>query len=191
MDGIFFRLINEYLALLILAVAMSVLGAISVPIVNLTQDLPFQRILMMRSNKAVALARRLTMSDKMKRYTAWSALVLGSFLAVPNVVMSQESVLHVSMNHAKILRLDRPVNKVIIGNAEVADVTVADSTTVVLTGKNFGSTNLVLLDADGNAIADERILVSVDEADTVRVFRQTDRVVLSCTPTCEPKSLKQ
>lgn len=131
------------------------------------------------------------MSDKTKRNAAWLALVSSCFLAGPNVVMSQESVLHVAMNHAKILRLDRPVNKAIIGNAEVADVTVADSTTVVLTGKNFGSTNLVLLDIDGNAIADERILVSNDEGDTVRVYRQTDRVVLSCTPTCEPKSVKQ
>jgi Flp pilus assembly secretin CpaC len=131
------------------------------------------------------------MSNKTKRNAAWLALVSSCFLAGPNVVMSQESVLHVAMNHAKILRLDRPVNKAIIGNAEVADVTVADSTTVVLTGKNFGSTNLVLLDIDGNAIADERILVSNDEGDTVRVYRQTDRVVLSCTPTCEPKSVKQ
>jgi Flp pilus assembly secretin CpaC len=131
------------------------------------------------------------MFDKTKRNAAWLAMVLGCFLVGPDIGMSQENVLQVSMNHAKILRLDRPVSKVIIGNAEVADVTVADSTTVVLTGKNFGSTNLVLLDADGNAIADERILVSVDEGDTVRVFRQTDRVVLSCTPTCEPKSTKQ
>jgi Flp pilus assembly secretin CpaC len=131
------------------------------------------------------------MFDKTKRNAAWLAMVFGCFLVGPDIGMSQENVLQVSMNHAKILRLDRPVSKVIIGNAEVADVTVADSTTVVLTGKNFGSTNLVLLDADGNAIADERILVSVDEGDTVRVFRQTDRVVLSCTPTCEPKSTKQ
>lgn len=101
-----------------------------------------------------------------------------------------ESGLNVTMNHAKVLRLDRPVSKVIIGNAEVADVTVADSMTVVLTGKNFGSTNLVLLDADGNAIADERISVSVDEADTVRLYRQADRVVLSCTPTCEQNTAK-
>ena len=36
------------------------------------------------------------------------------------------------------------------------------------------------------AIADERILVSTDEGNTVRVYRQTERTVLSCTPSCEP-----
>jgi hypothetical protein len=55
----------------------------------------------------------------------------------------------------------------------------------VLTGKAFGTTNLVLLDAEGNALLDERILVSIDEGNTVRMFRQTERTVLSCTPSCE------
>ncbi|MCO5732785.1 pilus assembly protein N-terminal domain-containing protein [Rhizobium sp. SSA_523] len=96
-----------------------------------------------------------------------------------------DGLLRVYMNQARVLKLDRPVAKVIIGNAEVADATVADPTTIVLTGRSFGATNLVLLDADGNAIADERILVSIDEGNTVRVFRQTSRTVLSCTPNCE------
>ncbi|MCP8896702.1 pilus assembly protein N-terminal domain-containing protein [Shinella daejeonensis] len=98
---------------------------------------------------------------------------------------AQEPMMRVYMDHARVLKLDRPVSKVIIGNADVADATVADSRTIVLTGRNFGTTNLVLLDADGNAIVDERILVSIDEGNTVRVFRQTSRSVLSCTPNCE------
>ena len=98
---------------------------------------------------------------------------------------AEEEMLRVYMDHARVLKLDRPVSKVIIGNAEVADATVADSNTIVLTGRSFGTTNLVLLDADGNAIVDERILVSIDEGNTVRVFRQTERTVLSCTPNCE------
>jgi Flp pilus assembly secretin CpaC len=70
----------------------------------------------------------------------------------------------------------------------VADATVADPTTIVLTGRSYGTTNLVLLDSEGNAVADERILVSIDEGNTVRVFRQTERSVLSCTPNCEQHS---
>jgi Flp pilus assembly secretin CpaC len=101
---------------------------------------------------------------------------------------AQDDMLRVSMNHARILRLDRPVSKVIVGNSKVADATVADATTIVLTGRSYGTTNIVLLDADGNAIVDERILVSIDEGNTVRVFRQTERTVLSCTPNCEQHS---
>jgi Flp pilus assembly secretin CpaC len=97
----------------------------------------------------------------------------------------ETDLLRVFMNHARVLRLDRPVSKVIVGNSNVADATVADPTTIVLTGRSFGTTNLVLLDSDGNAIADERVLVSIDEGNTVRVFRQTNRLILSCTPNCE------
>ena len=102
---------------------------------------------------------------------------------------AEDDILRVSMNHARVLRLDRAVSKVIVGNSKVADATVADATTIVLTGRSFGTTNLVLLDADGNPIVDERILVSIDEGNTVRVFRQTERTVLSCTPNCEQQSL--
>ncbi|WP_245440381.1 pilus assembly protein N-terminal domain-containing protein [Neorhizobium sp. T25_13] len=102
-----------------------------------------------------------------------------------SAAQDQEGLLRVFMNHARVLKLDRPVSKVIVGNSNVADATVADSTTIVLTGRSFGTTNLVLLDAEGNAIADERVLVSIDEGNTVRVFRQTERSILSCTPNCE------
>ncbi|MCO6187271.1 pilus assembly protein N-terminal domain-containing protein [Rhizobium sp. L1K21] len=103
-----------------------------------------------------------------------------------NVFAADNSdMVRVFMNHARILKLDRPVAKVIVGNSGVADATVADAETIVLTGRAYGTTNLVLLDAQGNAILDKRILVSIDEGNTVRVYRQTDRTVFSCTPNCE------
>nr|WP_314090898.1 pilus assembly protein N-terminal domain-containing protein [uncultured Shinella sp.] len=106
-------------------------------------------------------------------------------LPIAGTAVAEEPFMRVYMDHARVLRLDRPVSKVIVGNAKVADATVADARTIVLTGRSFGTTNIVLLDADGNAIVDERILVSIDEGNTVRVFRQTERSVLSCTPNCE------
>ena len=118
--------------------------------------------------------------------TVRTCIVLGALLgSVWPSHAQDDDLLRVFMNHARVLRLDRPVSKVIVGNAKVADATVADPTTIVLTGRSFGTTNLVLLDSDGNAIADERILVSIDEGNTVRVFRQTNRAILSCTPNCE------
>ena len=125
------------------------------------------------------------MSDR--RFVAAAAMMLtfAVFSSAPSVRAEDDGILRVYMNSARVLKLDRPVSKVIVGNAEVADATVADSKTIVLTGRAYGTTNLVLLDADGNAIVDERILVSIDEASTVRVFKSTERTVLSCTPNCE------
>jgi len=111
--------------------------------------------------------------------------VAGLSQLVPVAASAAEEMMRVYMDHARVLKLDRPVSKVIIGNSAVADATVADARTIVLTGRSFGTTNLVILDVDGNAIVDERVLVSIDEGNTVRVYRQTDRSVLSCTPNCE------
>ena len=116
-----------------------------------------------------------------------SAIAMAGVLGVPSgsSAADEEGMMRVFLNHAKVLKLDQPVSKVIVGNAEVADATVADSRTIVLTGKAFGTTNLVLLDGEGNALLDERILVSIDEGNTVRLFKATERTILSCTPSCE------
>lgn len=120
---------------------------------------------------------------------SFSGIVLAvgclAVFSAPKAAMADDGMMKVFLNHAKVLKLDRPVSKVIVGNSKVADATVADSQTIVLTGKAFGTTNLVLLDGEGNALLDERILVSIDEGNTVRMFRQTERTVLSCTPSCE------
>ncbi|APO65892.1 pilus formation domain-containing protein [Rhizobium gallicum] len=121
-------------------------------------------------------------SGKTISFTAAAILML---CGLQPPVRAEEDVLRVYMDHARVLKLDRPASKVIIGNSKVADATVADPKTIVLTGRSFGTTNLVLLDVDGNAILDETVLVSIDEGNTVRVYRQTDRSVLSCTPNCE------
>lgn len=116
------------------------------------------------------------------------AMALLSNFGTVSAADGQPAFIRVFMNQARVLKLDRAVAKVIIGDSQVADATVADPKTIVLTGRNFGTTNLVLLDAAGEAIVDERILVSIDEGDTVRVYRQTERSVYSCTPSCEEHS---
>ncbi len=125
------------------------------------------------------------MSDRHFAVAAVMFLALAMLSPAPAVQAEDEGILRVYMNSARVLKLDRPVSKVIVGNSQVADATVADARTIVLTGRSYGTTNLVLLDADGNAIVDERILVSIDESSTVRVFKSTERTVLSCTPNCE------
>ena len=100
-------------------------------------------------------------------------------------IAASDDMIRVFMDHARIIKLDRQISKVIIGSSEVADITVADSNTIVLTGKSYGTTNLVILDAEGQAIIDELVLVSVDEANTLRIYKQTERSVYSCAPSCE------
>ncbi|MBO6919807.1 MAG: pilus assembly protein N-terminal domain-containing protein [Rhizobiaceae bacterium] len=122
-----------------------------------------------------------------KQIALSSAITLLASSTLITAAHSSE-LLRVFMNHARILKFEQPVSSVIVGNSEVADITVSDPTTVVLTGKSYGSTNLVILNDEGEAIVDKRIVVSVDEENSVRVFRQVDRSVLSCAPICEQQT---
>ncbi|WP_407863486.1 pilus assembly protein N-terminal domain-containing protein [Phyllobacterium phragmitis] len=88
-------------------------------------------------------------------------------------------------NQARVLRLARPAETVVIGNPEIADAVVQDARTVVLTGKGFGVTNIVIMDADGTAIVDDQVVVGRDDTKTTRVYRRADVQMLSCTPFCE------
>jgi Flp pilus assembly secretin CpaC len=91
----------------------------------------------------------------------------------------------VTMNEAKIVKLARAADTIIIGNPAIADASVQDSKTIVLTGKGFGTTNLVILDTDGSPIIDEQVTVSRYDANSVRIYRRSDVQTLSCTPYCE------
>jgi Flp pilus assembly secretin CpaC len=91
----------------------------------------------------------------------------------------------VTMNEAKIVKLARPADTIIIGNPAIADASVQDSRTIVLTGKGFGTTNLVILDTSGSPIIDEQVTVSRGDTNSVRIYRRSDIQTLSCTPYCE------
>jgi len=111
---------------------------------------------------------------------ALSALIAGSIASA-----RADGGIDVVMNQAKIVKLSRAADTIVIGNPAIADASVQDSTTIVLTGKGFGVTNLVVLDEEGNPIVDEQITVSRQTVDSVRIYRRAEIQTLSCTPYCE------
>lgn len=96
-----------------------------------------------------------------------------------------ETGITVIMNQAKIVKLSRAADTVVIGNPNIADAAIKDAKTIVITGKGFGTTNFVVLDANGTPIVDEQILVSRSVASTIRIYRRSYVQTLSCTPFCE------
>ena len=119
-------------------------------------------------------------SSKIYSLTLAALLLAGG--AVP--AMAEEGI-YVVMNQAKIVKLARPADTIIVGNPAIADASVQDATTIVLTGKGFGVTNLVVLDAEGNPVVDQQVTVSRQTTDSLRIYRRADIQMLSCTPYCE------
>jgi len=112
------------------------------------------------------------------------ALPSGATAETP-VDMPQEAVV-VTVDRAKVFRISAPAKTVIIGNPAIADATVEDDVTLVLTGRSFGVTNLIVLDRQGVPIVDETIVVKGHETNTVRIYRRDERETMACAPICEP-----
>ncbi|MBO6509660.1 MAG: pilus assembly protein N-terminal domain-containing protein [Roseibium sp.] len=100
--------------------------------------------------------------------------------------LAQDGPVLVTVDRAKVFRIDDGASAVIVGNPFIADVSMFDQNTVVITGKSYGTTNLVILDSDNKPIVDEVITVRASDDDVVSVYRKASRVTLSCHPMCEP-----
>ncbi len=124
----------------------------------------------------------------MARSTKFTRFIAGLTLAAAASVSAAPAFaegISVLVNQAKIVKLARSADTIIIGNPEIADASVQDASTLVLTGKGFGVTNLVVLDADGRPIVDEQVTVSRQSVNSVRIYRRAAVQTLSCTPVCE------
>jgi Flp pilus assembly secretin CpaC len=122
----------------------------------------------------------------LKRIAAALALGLAAISTHGAAASDIDDMLKVATDQARVLKIDRAAETVIIGNPAIVDVTVHDAETLVLTGRSYGVTNLVVLDGDGKPIIDEQVIVTSNEAGTVRLFRQGQRVTFACSPECEP-----
>jgi len=125
------------------------------------------------------------LSVKVWRHAAVvSAMVC--FSVVTPLLNAEAADLVVRYDQSQLIRLPRPVSEVIIGNPTIADVTVQGGNLLVVTGKTFGVTNIIALDAQRNVIQDQRVVVEQDDQRTVVLYKGAERETYTCTPTCSP-----
>ena len=93
--------------------------------------------------------------------------------------------LAVSLDQAVRLTLRSPAQDVIVGNPAIADVTVADQRHLVIVGKSYGVTNLVVVDAAGRTIFNRQLIVGAASEGRVSVYRGPVATSYACSPTCE------
>lgn len=90
----------------------------------------------------------------------------------------------VELHASKRLMINGSAANVIIGDSKIADVTLVDSHSVVLTGHHYGRTNVIVLDSKGRALLDAHISVTPPEEARVTVYRGDANTELTCTPHC-------
>jgi Flp pilus assembly secretin CpaC len=113
------------------------------------------------------------------------AAIAGLALAASGVAASAQETIDITIDFAKLLRLEKPADTIVIGNPSIADASVSDEETLVLTGKTAGTTNLIAIDKDGKEILNATVRVSSDIRQLTTVFYGAQRQTFSCAPVCE------
>jgi Pilus formation protein N terminal region len=149
----------------------------------------FLTSLLQRLSSLFTLVTRFTMSLPLTRSLRIAAKVAGFTLAAAVALSTQQAAaedLIVKFDQSQLLQLPRPAAEVIIGNPSIADVAIQAGNLLVVTGKSFGITNIIALDAERKVIQDQRIIVRRDEVRVVNVYKAADRSTYNCVPQCNP-----
>ena len=118
---------------------------------------------------------------------AWAValVLLTAAVALPRPALAAEAPLNIVLDQATIMRLPEKVSTIVVGNPLIADVAVQSGGLVVVTGKGYGSTNLIVLDRSGAVLLERQVVVRGPTDQTVSVYRGAERETYSCTPNCE------
>lgn len=118
----------------------------------------------------------------MKLVKKLSVFITAAIISAP----AWASPLTVEVNKTQPLRLRGEATDVVIGNSNVADVAVLNSRTLFITGKTYGSTNLMVYDENGRQIYSSDIVVTSNSTSTITVNRAGADFTYDCTPNCRP-----
>jgi hypothetical protein len=120
---------------------------------------------------------------------AAGTLLLSAFIAATvaaATARAESTVVH--LNQSRRIALRGTAANIIIGDANVADVTVIDSHSILLMGKAYGATDVLVLDHAGRTLLDDHVMVAAQEGGVVTVHRGAATMEYSCTPRCQALS---
>ena len=112
------------------------------------------------------------------------ALCLAAAMMLPAQAQGSDP-LNVVLDQATIMKLPEKVATIVVGNPLIADVAVQSGGLVVVTGKGYGSTNVIALDRTGTVLMERSVVVGGPVGPIVQVYRGVERETYSCTPKCE------
>ena len=114
-------------------------------------------------------------------------LASAGVLFSPAVGTAQSGSMNVEIDQAQRVQLRGPAGSVIVGNPEIADVTVVDSNTLYITGKGYGVTEIVAVDPIGRTVFQSQVVVTAGSGSgRVRVWRGGQATEMACAASCSP-----
>ena len=110
-------------------------------------------------------------------------LALAFAATAPTLALAEDR--YVDVEHSDVVRLPAPAATIIIGNPSIADAVIHDRSTLIVTGKLAGRTNIIALDRNGRVIFADDIVVASSSRGMLTVNRGTARTTYACSNNCE------
>ncbi len=113
-----------------------------------------------------------------------AAFVLAGVLSLGGARAASNDIVLVAIDKARVARIPDKTDTLVVGQPAIADVTILKSTGLgVITGKSFGETNLIALDAKGVLLGEWTVRVTAEKPDLLLQDGET-RIDLICSPQC-------
>ena len=116
-----------------------------------------------------------------------AAIAAALLFTIASATSAAAEDIRVALDQAFPIRLAAPAEGVAIGNPGIAGVSVQNDRFLFVTGRSYGTTNLVIVGAEGRLLYSGRVTVVPDETNVVVVTRGTESARLECTPLCRPR----
>lgn len=107
-----------------------------------------------------------------------------AFATDPAPVGAVGEQIAVYLDQSRVLKLPERTATLVVGNPLIADISVQAGGVLVLTGKSYGTTNLIALDRNGALLMEHPVQVQGPRDNVVVMYRGVERESYSCTPDC-------
>lgn len=123
------------------------------------------------------------------RWQAAAIALVAVLLTAPIAAAGEphpDDMVDVVVDRSRLVKLPDRVATIVVGNPLIADASLQAGGLMVLTGKGYGTTNVIALDRKGNALLEKIVQVHGPQQDVVVVYKGVNRETYSCAPTCNP-----
>lgn len=117
---------------------------------------------------------------------AWPYALLLAVVAAAPAAQAAETRIEVTVDRASVIRAPAGMSTIVVGNPLIADVSSQRNGVIVVTGKSFGTTNIMMLDGVGQVLSENLVTVRRGDDGVVMVQRGGKRESMTCNPRCEP-----
>jgi len=116
------------------------------------------------------------------RKLAQIAVISLATMAVAQTAAAQQFT--VEAHKTKQLNLRGQAATIVIGDPRVADIAIHDENLIFITGRTFGTTNLLIYNADGKSIFNGDVVVTTNTSNFLSINRAGQTNSYDCTPRC-------